>query len=150
MPEPKSAGKPRNFVSAFKRFLASIKRWRTAFIITIILSAVATALTIFGPSLLGNITTIAVTTLQEHGAIDWQPIINIVITLIALYIISAIVSYIQGIILAIVSARYTAYLREQVIAKISRLPIGYFDKIQYGDILSRVNNDIEAISNILS
>ena len=151
MSEPKAPStKPRNFVTAFKRFLGSIKRWRVAFIITIILSAFATALTIFGPKLLGNVTTIAVTTLQDTGAIDWAPIISIVITLIVLYVASAIISYIQGIILAIVSARYTSYLREQIIAKISRLPISYFDKVQYGDILSRVNNDVEAVSNALS
>ena len=151
MSEPKAPStKPRNFVTAFKRFLGSIKRWRVAFIITIILSAFATALTIFGPKLLGNVTTIAVTTLQDTGAIDWAPIISIVITLIVLYVVSAIISYVQGIILAIVSARYTSYLREQIIAKISRLPISYFDKVQYGDILSRVNNDVEAVSNALS
>ena len=151
MPRPSDApAKPRDFNHALKRFLGSIKRWRALLIVTIMLSAIATALTIFGPKLLGNITTIAITSLQDDGAIAWQPIIQIVWTLIGLFVASAIISYVQGIILAIVSARYTNYLREQVIVKISRLPIGYFDKIQYGDVLSRINNDVEAISNALS
>lgn len=151
MPRPNDApAKPRDFSYALKRFLNSIKRWRIILIITIFLSAIATALTIFGPKLLGNITTIAVTSLQDDGAIAWEPIIQIAVTLIALFLISAVISYVQGIILTIVSARYTSSLREQIIAKISRLPISYFDKIQYGDVLARINNDVETVSNALS
>ena len=144
-----ASAKPKNFGVALKRFLASIKRWRVAFLLVIVLSATATGLTIFGPKLLGNITTIAVTSLQDAGVIDWQPIIQIVITLIILFIISAVISYVQGIILTIISARYTNSLREQIVAKISRLPIGYFDKVQYGDILARVNNDVETVASAL-
>ena len=149
-PDKPMIAKPRDFNRALKIFLKSIKPWRWQLIIVVILACIATALTIFGPMILGTITTTAVTSLAETGAVDWEPIINAAIMLIVLYIASSILSYIEGALDSIVAARYTKNLREQILAKISKLPISYFDKVQYGDVLSRMTNDVETIATVLS
>ena len=150
MPRPnKTAGaKPKNLKLSAEQFLASLKPWRIPLIIIVILSIISTALTIFGPKLLGNMTTSATTSLATTGSIDWGPIISILITLIVLYVSSAIIGYFQEFLLAGISAKYTAGLRQQILEKISRLPISYFDKVQYGDTLSRMTNDVDTIAGV--
>ena len=149
-PNRPMTAKPRDFNRALKSFLKSIKPWRWQLIIVAVLACIATALTIFGPMILGTITTTAVTSLSETGSVDWEPIAKAAILLIILYIISSILSYIEGLMDSVVAARYTKNLREQILAKISRLPISYFDKVQFGDVLSRMTNDIETIATALS
>lgn len=142
------AQKPKNLKRSAMQFLGSLKRWRWPLIIILILSVISTALTIFGPMLLGNMTTAATTSLTETGAIDWNPIVTNLVILVALYASSAVIGYIQEFLLAGLSARYTAHLREEIIKKISRLPISYFDKVQYGDTLSRMTNDVDTIAGV--
>lgn len=147
MPGPnKSGAKPKNLKYSATVFLASLKPWRISLIVIIFLSIVSTALTIFGPKLLGNMTTSATSSLASTGSIDWAPIISNLTILIILYVSSATIGYIQEFILANLSAKYTAHLRQQIIHKISKLPISYFDKVPYGDTLSRMTNDVETIA----
>lgn len=142
----KNVQKPKNMGVAGKRFLASLKQWRVALVVIVVLSAGSTVLTIFGPKLLGNMTTIATESLFRDGAIDWGGITQTLALLIGLYVASAIISYIQGYMMAVVSSRYTKGLRAQILAKISRLPMSYFDKVQYGDTLSRMTNDVDTVA----
>lgn len=124
-PNHKAPEKPKNLGHSAKLFIKSLGKYRLALIIICLLAAIATFLTIFGPKILGNMTTTAVTSLTTTGQIDWVPIASSAITLIILYIISAIISYIQGYILTIVSSKYIAGLRSKILDKISRLPIAY-------------------------
>ncbi|MBR0403120.1 ABC transporter ATP-binding protein [Candidatus Saccharibacteria bacterium] len=149
-PNHKAPEKPKNLGHSAKLFIKSLGKYRLALIITCLLAAIATFLTIFGPKILGNMTTTAVTSLTTTGQIDWAPIASSAITLIILYIISAIISYIQGYILTIVSSKYIAGLRSKILDKISRLPIAYYDKVQYGDTLSRMTNDVDTIDSTLT
>lgn len=142
--------KPRNFKHAAIMFIKSLKPWRVAIIIACILSAASTVLVIFGPQILGTITTTAVESLNNTGEIDWGPIKSAAITLIILYLFSAAVSYAEGYILAIVAARYTKYLRTKILEKIHHLPTSYFDRHEVGDVLSRITNDVEAVNNALA
>ena len=84
------------------------------------------------------------------AAIDYLYIGNLVLLLIGLYIISAGTGYLQGLIMANVSARLTYDLRKRIAEKINRLPFKYFDKQSYGNVLSRVTNDVDTIYNSLS
>ena len=92
-------------------------------------------------------TNIAIAT---YPNVDFGTIIGKVWLVVGLFVASAILNYAQAYILTIVSAKYTRDLRNQIIDKISRLPIAYFDKHQYGDTLSRMTNDIEVIATSLS
>ncbi len=142
--------KPKNFGKTFRTFLKDLKRWRVLIIVSIILTIVSVILSLFGPLILGQITTEAVTSFTSTGAIDWGVITTLIIELVALYLGSAVLNYIQGVVLAIATEEYGKQLRNEIVAKIARLPISYFDKNQFGDTLSRMSNDVDAITGSLA
>ena len=132
---------------AFAKFLVSIRKYRGRIILSIILAMGSATLGIFIPKILGDMTNIAVDT---YPNIDFGTIVSKAWLVIGLFVGSAVLNYIQAYILTVVSAKYTRDLRNQIIDKISRLPIAYFDKNQYGDTLSRMTNDIEVIATSMS
>ena len=132
---------------SLKVFLKSIKKYRFSIIVSIILTVTSAVLGLFIPKILGDMTTIAV---SSYPDLDWAALGGKAILVIVLFTGSAILGYCQAYILAIVSARYTKDLREQIIDKISRLPISYFDKHQFGDTLSRMSNDVDVLTTSMS
>ena len=144
--QPRSL-KSGNAWTAFKRFLHSIKKYRGLIIVSILLAIGSVALTIMIPKLLGDMTNIAVDTYPE---IDFGSILGLAWLVLGLIIGAAALNYAQAYILTIVSAKYTRDLRGQIIDKISRLPIAYFDKHKYGDTLSSMTNDVDIIAGSLS
>ena len=140
----KNAGKT---IKAFAKFLTSIKKYRGWIIVSIVLAMGSAILGIFIPKILGDMTNVAINT---YPNIDFDTIIGKACLVAGLFVSSAVLNYIQAYILTVVSAKYTRDLRNQIINKISRLPISYFDKNQYGDTLSRMTNDIEVIATSLS
>lgn len=131
-------------------FLKDLKRWRVLLITSIVLTIVSVILSLFGPMVLGQITTEAVNSFTATGAIDWGVITSLIIQLIALYAVSAVLGYVQGVILSIATERYGKYLRDEIIKKIARLPVSYFDQHQFGDTLSRMSNDIDMVTESLA
>lgn len=141
-------GKAKNSKLAWKEFRHSLKpyAWPIAFSI---LLAVGSALSgLFIPKLLGDMTNIAVETFSS--GIDWGTISSKAVIIIILFCVAAVLNYVQGFILAVVSANYTKDLRTKVLEKIGRLPIAYFDKHKYGDTLSRMMNDIDVLTTSMS
>lgn len=145
-PQKNKTAKPKNLKKSAVVFLSSLKKYRVALAIICVLAALSTGLTIFGPKILGNMTTSALESMSTTGQINWEPVTNSAITLLLLYIVSAVLSYIQEFILTIVAAKYTAGLRTQILEKINRLPMSYFDRVQFGDTLSRMTNDVDTIA----
>ncbi len=142
-----NGAKAKNSKVAWKSFWGSLKRYRIWIIVSVV-SAVASALVgIFIPKLLGDMTNVAV---ETRSNIDFAGIGQIAIWVIVLFITSAILNYIQAFILGVVSAKYTEDLRSQIINKIGKLPISYFDKHRYGDTLSRMTNDIDIVTTSMS
>lgn len=142
--------KPKNFGKTLRRFLQDLKTWRVLLVVSIVLTVISVVLALFGPLILGQITTEAVSSFTTTGAINWGVITSLIIQLVVLYLASAVLNYIQGVILAIATEQYGKQLRNEIIEKIARLPIAYFDKNQFGDTLSRMNNDVDAITGALS
>lgn len=134
-------------IKAFARFLVSVKKYRGWLILSIILAVGSATLGIFIPKILGDMTNIAVDT---YPNIDFDTIVGKVWLVVGLFVGSAILNYAQAYILTVVTAKYTRGLRNQIVDKISRLPISYFDKHQYGDTLSRMTNDIDVIATSMS
>lgn len=134
-------------IKAFARFLVSVKKYRGWLILSIILAVGSATLGIFIPKILGDMTNIAVDT---YPNIDFGTIVGKVWLVVGLFVGSAILNYAQAYILTVVTAKYTRGLRNQIVDKISRLPISYFDKHQYGDTLSRMTNDIDVIATSMS
>lgn len=156
--------KPKSLGRAFKMFARSLKPWMVPLIFAIILAIAATVCSIFGPDILGQMTNSAVedyqlAAMQAGGipnaeqlgeAINWGRIGRLALILIALYLASAILNYIQGAILSVISAHYARKMRAEIVAKIARLPISYFDQHQIGDTLSRMSNDVGTVANTLA
>ena len=141
------AGKPKNSKAAWKIFAKSIKGFRLPILIAIALTVASAVLGLFIPKILGDMTTIAV---NSYPDLDWSALGSKAILAIALFSASAALGYAQAYILAVVSAKYTQKLREQILEKISKLPIAYFDKHQYGDTLSRMSNDVDVLATSMS
>lgn len=146
-PRNKAAGSVKNKKFAWKEFRRSIKPYLFPIIISIIFAIVSALLALFIPKILGDMTNVAVNT---YPNIDWGTISSKAISVILLFVGAAFFSYLQAFILAVVSANYTKDLRSEVIEKIQRLPISYFDKHKYGDTLSRMTNDIDVLTNSMS
>ena len=134
-------------VKVFKNFLVSIKKYCGWVILSILLAMGSALLSIFIPKILGDMTNIAV---NSYPNIDFGNVIEKVWIVIGLFVGSAILNYAQAYILTVVSAKYTRDLRNEIINKIARLPISYFDKHKYGDTLSRMTNDVDVIATSLS
>lgn len=165
MPRSHSGEKPKQMSLALKRFLSSLRPWMWPIIIALILSVAATVCSIFGPKVLGQMTNTAV---EDYGAaimqaggqipdsealsaaLNWEKLGQLALLLIGLYIASAILGYIQGVILSVVAARYAKKMRSAILDKITHLPISYFDQHQFGDTLSRMSNDVSMVSNTLA
>lgn len=148
MPRPSGKGeKPKNMRVSFMIFLKSIRKYRWWILMSVLLTVASAILGLFIPKILGDMTTIAVNSYPE---LDWSALGAKAILVIGLFVASAALGYGQAYILAIVSARYTKDLREQILDKISRMPIAYFDKHQFGDALSRMSNDVDVLTTSMS
>ena len=137
---------PKDFKSALRRFWFSIREWKVEIIVASILSLVSTLLMVFGPMILGMMTTSATESLKNQGAINWTEINFLGFVLIATFLLSAVISYIQGVVTSSLSVLYEKKLRNSILEKMRKLPIGYFDKTPNGDVMSRMINDVDTIS----
>lgn len=140
----------KNAKGTFKKLAISLRPHRFTILASAVLAIVSALLSVFSPKILGEMTTTATSSLAATGSIDWISITRSADLLIILYVVSSALGYLQSILVAIATAKYTKNLREQILDKISRLPISYFDKHQYGDTLSRMSNDIDIIATMLS
>ncbi|PKQ17683.1 MAG: multidrug ABC transporter ATP-binding protein [Actinobacteria bacterium HGW-Actinobacteria-8] len=137
-------------------FRASIRRLTTllkpeAVIVTtvLVIGAVSVTLAVLGPKILGEATTTIFTGFLTGEGIDFARLHRILVGVAVIYISSSLLSYLQGYILNGVTQRTIYRLRERVETKINTLPLNYFDRHQRGELLSRVTNDIDNISQTL-
>ena len=144
---PKTTTSVKNKKFAWKEFKRSIRPYAFPIVISVILAIGSALLALFIPKILGDMTNIAVTSYPD---IDWGQISGKAVTVILLFIGAAILSYAQAFILAVVSAKYTRDLRTEIIEKIQKLPISYFDIHKYGDTLSRMTNDVDVLTTSMS
>jgi len=148
--------KPKSFKKTMITFLRYLKPYRLSLIIVLVFAIASTAFMIIGPKLLGNATTklfegVMAKFMNVPGAgIDFQYIGNIVIILLALYIMSSVFNYIQGYVMAGIAMKVTYNLRKNVSEKIKKLPLKYFDQKPYGEVQSLITNDIDTINTTLT
>lgn len=146
--------KPKDFTTSLKRLISSLKPYNAKIMVVFMFSILSTLFTIVGPKVLGNATTElyngVIAKLNNTGSINFNKLHTILITLLILYIISAIFNYVQGVVVSKISAKYTMDLRRKVNRKMERLPLKYFDKKSHGEVLSLITNDIDKISQNLS
>ncbi len=148
--------KPKNFQKAMKTFLKYLSPYRFQLILVFIFAIASTVFMIVGPKLLGNATTklfqgIVAKVAHVPGAtVDFTYIGRIAIILLGLYVLSSIFSFIQGYIMSGIAMKVTYTFRKNIVEKIKRMPLKYFDTKTHGEALSLVTNDIDTISNTLA
>lgn len=149
MPRPNGAGeKPHDLKKAVSRLLKYAKSFIPAVAAAAACAIIGTIFNLIGPDKISDITDLITEGLT--GSIDLDAIISIATLLIVLYGTGAILSYIQGFIMTTVTQRLTNRMRSDISIKINKLPLKYFDSTSYGDILSRVTNDVDTISQTLN
>ena len=148
--------KPKNFQKAMKTFLKYLSPYRVQLILVFIFAIASTVFMILGPKLLGNATTklfqgIVAKVAHVPGAtVDFTYIGRIAIILLGLYVLSTIFSFLQGYIMSGIAMKVTYMFRKNIVTKIKRMPLKYFDTKTHGEVLSLVTNDIDTISNTLA
>ena len=138
------AEKPKHFKQAWSRLFQYMRGYRIPFLIALVLAVFGTALVLLGPNMLSDMTNIIQAGLIS-GDVDMDGIMTIVAWLLVIYIAGAVISLIQGMIMATISQRTAGNLREDISRKIDRVPLSYFDNAKSGDLMSRVTNDADSL-----
>ncbi len=147
--------KAKDFKGTTKKLINNyLSKYKIALIIVVIFAIGSTIFSIVGPKILGNATTEIfnglVSKLSGGTGIDFGKIASILLTLLALYLISALFSLIQGFTMTGVAQKLTYSLRNDLAKKINKLPMHYFDKKTKGEVLSIITNDIDTLSQNLN
>ena len=147
--------KPKDFKGTLKKLVAYLSVYKVRLIFVFIFAVASTIFMIVGPKILGNATTAifegVMNMIADNGkGIDFNYIGQIILLMLGLYTISVLFSFIQGYIMTGISMKVTYDLRRNIFAKINRLPLEYFDKTSYGEVLSFLTNDIEIMNQTLN
>ena len=152
----RAAEKPQDFGGVMKKLMHFCRRYIPAIIVALVLGAIGTVCQIVGPDKLKDMTNEIAKGLPALvngepvlGAIDMDAVTHIAWLLVALYVGYAVLCYVQSWMMANVTQRTAQELREAISVKINKLPLKYFDKVSYGDVLSRITNDVDAIGQTL-
>ena len=152
---PMSVEKAKDFKGTTKKLLNNyLSNYKIAIIIVIIFAIGSTIFSIVGPKILGNATTEIynglISKISGGEGINFQKILEILLTLLGLYLISMLFSAIQGFTMTGVAQKLTYKMRNELIEKINKLPMKYFDKRTNGEVLSIISNDIDTLSQNLN
>lgn len=140
--------KPENFLKSWKKLILYCKFCIPQIIVAFIFAIIGTIFTIVGPNKLSQITDLITDGLIS--GIDLEKVQKIAVFLSVLYGLGFVFNYIQGFIMATVTQRLSKSLRTDISEKINRLPLKYFDSTSYGDVLSRVTNDVDTIGQTMN
>lgn len=147
--------KAKDFKGTMKKLFSRLSPYKIALIFVVLFAIGSAVFTIVGPKILGNATTDifegVVNKITKNGSgVDFTSISKTLGMLIGLYVISAFFSFIQTFITSDISQKVSYNLRKEISEKINKLPLKYFDKTTNGEVLSRVTNDVDAISQNLN
>lgn len=146
--------KAKDFKGTIRKLMKYLSEYKIGLIFVLLFAIGSTIFNIAGPKILGKATTEIFTGLvgkvSGGSGIDFEKIAHILIFLMCLYVTSAIFSFIQGYIMTGVSQKLTYSLRKEISEKINRMPMNYFDTRTHGEVLSRVTNDIDTLSQSLN
>lgn len=146
--------KIKDLKGTFKKLLSYLSEYKIGLLFVLIFAIGSTVFTIIGPKILGNITTEIfnglIKKINNVGGIDFNKIKEITLILIILYIVSLLFSFIQGYIMSGISNKVSYKLRKELSEKINRLPMKYFDNKTHGEVLSRITNDVDTLTQSLT
>lgn len=156
---PRGIGRPvekaKDFKGSLRRLLSYMRPHRASLFSVLILTILSTVFSIFSPKIMGQATTVLFEGMLAKmrgvpgASIDFTAIGRILTILAGLYVISALFSYLQQLLMVTVSQKTVYTMREDINHKLARLPLSYYDANTHGDILSRVTNDVDTVSQSL-
>ncbi len=146
--------KPKNFKSAISDLLKYIGKDKVKVVIVMICAAFSTVFTVVGPKIMGMATTELATGLMSkisgNGAIAFDKIAKILILSLGLYAVSGLFTLAQGLLMTGVTQRLCYRMRREITEKINRMPMKYFESRTYGEVLSRITNDVDTLGMSLN
>ena len=146
--------KPKDLKKSIKQLAQYIGKYKIAIFIVMICAACSTVFNVAGPTILGKATTALSEGLMEKirgtGSIDFARIGTILLFVLGLYLMSALFSFIQGWIMTGVTQKVCYQLRKEISEKINRMPMKYFESRTYGEVLSRITNDVDTLGQGLN
>ncbi|GFI49119.1 putative ABC transporter ATP-binding protein [Lachnospiraceae bacterium] len=146
--------KAKDFKGTMKKLMSYLGEFKAAIFFVVLFAVGSTVFNIAGPKILGKATTELfnglVGKVSGGAGIDFGRIGRILVFLLGLYVCSALFSFIQGYLMTGISQKMTYRMRREISEKIQRLPMDYFDKISHGEILSRITNDVDTLSQSLN
>ena len=151
--QPKSFDRPKNTKATLRRLLAFMKPYHLGLSLVVVFAILSTVFNSMGPMVLGFATNEIQRGFdrmsQGSGGIDFAAVLRILALMAALYVVSALFSYLQNFLVSGVAQKTIYSLRKTVDQKLRRLPLGYFDRGSIGDVLSRVTNDVDTVATTL-
>ncbi len=150
-----SVQKARDFKGTLSKLFEYLKAYRLSLLIAVMCAIASTVFTVIGPKIMGLATTklfegVISQTMGSGAGIDFGYIGYIILILAGLYVIASLFSYIQGWIMAGITMQVTYRFRKAISEKINRMPLKYFDGTNHGEVLSRVTNDVDTVSQTLN
>ena len=150
----KSTEKAKDFGGTMKKLINYMSVYKIGIFFVAVFAIGSTVFSILGPKVLGKATTEIfnglISKISGGDGIDFGKIGKILIALLCLYAVSALLSFLQGFIMTGISQKMTYRMRKEISEKINRLPMKYFDKTTHGEVLSRVTNDVDTLSQSLN
>lgn len=140
--------KPSDFKTTWGKLIKYADKQVPMVIVAIICAIIATIVSLIGPNILSRITDIITQGLMT--TIDTDAVTRLSIFMVALYVLSWVLNFSQHYIMATVTQKLSKRLRTDIVEKTNRLPFNYFDKVSYGDVLSRITNDVDTIGMTLN
>lgn len=141
--------KAKDFKGSFRRLFSYIGRYKIAIFIVMLLAACSTVFSVVGPKIMGRATTVLSEGLMSKitgtGGIDFDRIAVILLITLALYLTSSILSFLQGWVMTGITQKVCYRMRKEISEKINRMPMKYFESRTYGEVLSRITNDVDTL-----
>ena len=145
-----SDSKPKEFKKSIAKLGKYLKAYWIGIIVALVFAVLGTVLSIFAPKILQLIGNEIVEALGANVPIDRARVGAIAVWMIVLYVASALFNFIQSIVMSVISVNISRRMRNDLSDKINKLPLSYFDRQSFGDILSRVTNDVDLIGQTLN
>lgn len=146
--------KPKDFKKSIKRLMSYIGKYKVAIFVVMFFAACSTIFNVAGPKILGKATTALsealMAKIQGTGSIDFGKIGSILLFVLGLYLCSAVFNFIQGWIMTGITQKVCYQLRKEISEKINRMPMKYFESRTYGEVLSRITNDVDTLGQGLN
>ncbi len=146
--------KPKDLKGSLGKLLSYIGNFKAAIIVVMIFAAASTVFNVIGPKILGKATTALseglMAKIQGTGSIDFTYIGKILLLVLGLYVCSAAFNFIQGWIMTGVTQKICYRMRKEISEKINRMPMKYFESHTYGEVLSRITNDVDTLGQGLN